>query len=123
MKLYDQQWLFAQDLAKLITFTAAAGWSLSLRELGRTKYQEDHYRALGYSALPPGVPSDHEMYLAIDMYFRDPYGVVYTDPSKQDFSNLKKFGDFWKSLRFDNYWGGDWKKPFDPYHFGNRPKT
>lgn len=123
MKLFDQQWLFDQDLAKLITFTAATGWSLSLRELGRTKYQEDFYRKMGFSKLPPNKASDHEYFLAVDIYFRSPLGIVYTDPKKQNFDDLKKFGSFWKSLRKDNYWGGDWKDPFDPYHFGNRPAS
>jgi hypothetical protein len=114
-ELFDKQDEFSDDLCDLIAHIRQVGRKKSLREVYRTEEQENIYRKTGASALPPGHPSDHEFGLAGDLFICDEDGV----PS-DDFNYLLPFAVFWESLRPGNYWGGRWKNPYDPQHFGRR---
>ena len=113
--LFNKQDEFTDDMCDMIAHLRQVGVKKSLREVFRTEEQENIYRKIGASALPPSVHSDHEYGLAGDLIICDLYGV----PSS-DFNYLLPYAVFWESLRPGNYWGGRWKHPYDCCHFGRR---
>lgn len=102
MSASDEQWLFLQDVSRLILFAASQGYKLTGGDLYRSpEYAMQH---------PSGVNSFHVKRQAIDLnLFID--GLYQTDTAAH-----KPLGEYWKSLDGANTWGGDFTRP-DGNHY------
>lgn len=107
MKLTEKQVLFAQNVAELIIFIFDNGYMCTLGEAFRTKEQAEIYAKSGIGI----VNSQHCKRLAIDLNLFSQDGEYLTETKY-----YKKFGEYWKTLDFDNVWGGDFKSS-DGNHF------
>ena len=105
----EQQWLFLQDVAKLIQFAKHEGFKLTGGELYRTEEQHQLNVAVGKSQTKR---SKHQDRLAIDFN-------LFVDNVIQWHKNehWERLGEYWKILSPENVWGGDWNTIKDPYHF------
>ena len=121
MTLLEKQFIFAENVPKLINFIFAQGYTCSLGEALRTNEQawinaQPKNTLLAtvdkkgnpikiYPALVGGTgiaKSVHMLKLAIDLnLFKDSAYIT-------DSESHKIFGEFWKSLHPDFRWGGDW---------------
>lgn len=107
MSLSDEQWLFLQDVAKLIKFAVSKGMKLTGGELMRTPEQQElHYKA-GRSKT---MNSKHLTKLAIDL------NLIVNGQlgSRNDYRPL---GQYWESLSPKNRWGGNFTGFVDAPHF------
>lgn len=111
MSLSDQQFTFLQDVADLINFCVVKGIKVTGGELHRTNYQQKEYFRTGKTLT---MDSDHLKRLAIDLNFFIDGLLTY---KKED---IQIVGDYWKSKRPNNYWGGDFKSLPDTNHFGTK---
>lgn len=99
MTLHDAQSLHVQLVAKLITFTYAAGFTLSWGEAYRTAQQAE-WDAEHHTGIVNSVHCDR---LAVDlMLFKD--GVYLSDATSYQF-----MGEYWESLDPQCRWGGRFK--------------
>lgn len=112
MSLSDEQWLFLQDVAKLIQFAAQAGFKLTGGELMRTSEQQEIYLKTGKSTIGNSL---HLKRLAIDFNIFLPNGALL-----QKAEEGQVLGDFWTSLSPRNRWGGNWTTFKDAPHFERR---
>ena len=88
------------------------GLAVTIGEAFRTKEQQEIHVKAGRSAT---MNSMHLKRCAIDLnVFKlvDGGYQLLSDPILG-----QEIGKYWKSLDEKNRWGGDWKKPFDPWHF------
>ena len=99
------QWLFLQDVARLIQKIKELGYVATGGELYRTEYQQKEYIRLGLSQT---MQSKHLDKMAIDLNFIQD-GKIIGCP--------KAIGDYWVSLSKKNEWGGNWKTFKDSGHF------
>lgn len=100
MSLGNEQWSFLKDLAALILWADAHGYTLRGGELQRTIEQQNIYVKSGVSKT---MNSMHLKKLAIDLaVFRGDTILV----SRED---IKPLGDYWESLNPKNRWGGSWR--------------
>ena len=91
-----KQWDFTKDLTNLLAFMLNSGYKPRLAYVLRSKEE----------ATRLGFPnSNHTRYLAADIDLFDKDGNYITDDTGH-----REFGAFWKSLRPENRWGGDFKK-------------
>ena len=105
MKLSDHQWLFLQDIAKLINYAKSLGIKLTGGELQRTPEQQKLYIESGKSKTSNSL---HLKKLAIDInvFIKiTPTNYVLTFEKK----DIQPLGDFWEGLSEHNKWGGNWK--------------
>lgn len=109
MKTSDKQWQFLQDVAMLIHYASSQGFKLTGGELWRTDEQQEIYLKDGKSQVKR---SNHQDRMAIDFNL-----FVHEKIQWSKNKYWKQLGDFWKSLRPENRWGGDYKTLSDPYHF------
>ena len=99
-KLNTAQFEFMEDLGKLLCYIYQQGYTCTGAELYRTPEQAQLNAKKGIGARK----SAHTNRLAIDLnLFKD--GVYL-----QDTESHKPFGEFWKLLRIDNRWGGDFTR-------------
>ena len=110
MKLWEQQYTFTNNLAKLITFIREQGFYPRLREVLRTKEQAEIYAQKGIGI----KDSQHCDGLAADIAINSPEGK-YLDKSEE----YEIFGKYWESLHPLNGWGGRFKRK-DGNHFEMR---
>ena len=104
--LNKKQSVFLQNVAKLITWAEANGFTLTGGELYRTDEQQDIYVRSGKSKTKR---SKHQDRLAIDLnLFID--GKYITDTAL-----YKPLAEYWKSLNSNNICGYDWG--WDGGHF------
>jgi len=97
MSKVTEQWLFLQDVAKLIEYIKSHGLVCTGGELWRTAEQQKIYVDKGLSKT---MNSKHLERLAIDLNFID-HGKIIDCPDH--------VGDYWESLNsFKNEWGGRW---------------
>lgn len=107
MKLYEQQALFARDVARLIAYMFEQGYNCTLGEAYRTPEQAEIYFNQG-----KGIKNSlHCKRLAIDLNLFDSKGNFLTD-----IKDHEKFGCFWESLDSKNIWGGRFPK-LDANHY------
>ena len=118
MRLGDAQKEFAQDAAELIQFIHKSGYECTLGDAYRDPRvfgdmgvkniitsEVNSYPAYGRAQ------SAHKQRLAIDLnLFKDGIYLRHTEA-------YRKFGVFWKSIRPDNVWGGDFD---DGNHFSRK---
>ena len=104
--LSDKQWIFLQNVCKLIDFAYATGYKLTGGELFRPKEMQEIYVQQGKSKTLEG---QHGKRMAIDLnLFID--GVYRTDREA-----YKVLAEYWKTLHPDNVAGYDWG--WDANHF------
>lgn len=111
VSLRDKQFLFLQDVSLLIIFCVENDIVVTGGELHRTPYQQKEYLRTGKSQT---MNSDHLRKLAIDLNFFFNGKLSY---SKEEIGPVAVY---WKSLRPENYWGGDFKSLADTPHFGTK---
>lgn len=106
--LLKAQTEFMEDLSKLLAFIYTQGYQCTGAELYRTPEQ-----AIINAKKGSGVTKSlHCKRLAIDLnLFKDGEFLQTTDAHKP-------FGEFWKSLRPENAWGGDFSRP-DGNHYSH----
>ena len=97
MKLSDKQRLFAQDVAKLITYIFEKGYSCTLGEVYRTAEQAAWYADKGIGI----KDSLHCKRLAVDINLFSAKGEYLTRSEEH-----APFGEYWESLSDKNRWGG-----------------
>jgi len=110
--MVEEQAKFATDLAKLILYINSQEYTLSLGEVWRTQYQQDHYVATGLSKTKH---SKHQDRIAVDLNIFKNGKLIFKNGKL--IICPKEIGTYWKSLSNANVWGGDWKSPYDPGHF------
>jgi hypothetical protein len=113
MSLINDQAVFLKQLCDTIAF-AEQLFTVTEGEGERTQAQHDLNLQEGRSKTKR---SRHQDRLAHDLHF---YELV--SPSGKfieviDKGKLQPIGDYWKLLDSKNSWGGDWKNPYDPWHF------
>ena len=101
MSIVNEQWLFINDVAKLIQFAANKGYVLTGGELYRSEEQQKIYVQTGRSQT---MLSNHIKRLAID------FNVFVNNELTYDWDKIKVLGDYWEGLSPLNRWGGDWNK-------------
>lgn len=118
MTLSEQQQLFAQQVAQLITFMATqTNYRCTFGEAYRTPEQAALYAKSGKGI----VDSLHCQRLAIDLnLFED--GNYLTD-----YASYEKFGIWWENLDKQNRWGGYFVSKYgghivDPNHYERKPE-
>jgi peptidoglycan L-alanyl-D-glutamate endopeptidase CwlK len=107
MSKVNEQWLFLQDVAKLIEYIRDNKLVATGGELWRTAEQQKIYVDKGLSKT---MNSKHLERLAIDLNIFSANGKLILCPDH--------VGEFWESLNsFKNEWGGSWKTFKDSGHF------
>jgi len=105
MALSDSQWLFLQDVAKLINTAEELGFKVTGGELFRTEEQQKIHFDAGRSKT---MNSKHRKRLAIDLnFFIEVDGKWKITWKKED---IQPLGEYWEGLsKGKNSWGGFWK--------------
>lgn len=111
MSLSNYQWIFLQNLSKLIQFIESDGQKITATWLKR---DYELQRKMVENGLSKTMDSKHLKSVAIDLNFfiNDKYTT-----RKED---IEKYGIFWESLHESNRWGGYFKgfgKDGDSGHF------
>jgi hypothetical protein len=102
----QKQFLFAALLAELIRHALELGFTVSLKELWRTKEQAEIYAAAG-----KGIKGSlHRKGLAIDLILFKQAKPLW------DTESYRELGEFWEGLHPLCRWGGRFKRR-DAYHF------
>ena len=114
MKLSDRQFLFLQDVSRLIDYCVSHDLKITAGELYRTAYQHERNVQL---ELSKATRSKHQERLAIDLNFFFQDKSMYACSDEELRKRLEHVGAFWEGLREGNRWGGRWTRPFDPAHF------
>lgn len=109
--LSNQQQAHSRNVAKLIEYIYAQGYSCSLGEAWRSPEQAALYAKEGKGI----VDSLHCDRLAIDLNLFSPSGVFLSNVA--DYSS---FGAYWETLDPHNRWGGRFKR-VDADHFEYNP--
>lgn len=107
MTLGEAQRVFTFDVARLILEASAGGYGFTFG----WAYRPPEF-AVMYAQMKKGIPNSlHELRLAVDLnLFR---GEEYLT----DTESYRPLGDYWKSLRSENAWGGDFQTNPDGNHF------
>jgi len=106
MNLSNEQWIFLQDVAKLIIYAKNAGYKLTGGELYRTSYQQREYLRTGKSKT---LRSKHLRRLAIDL------NIFINGKLTYEPNDIRLLGEYWERLNSKNVWGGSWG--WDAGHF------
>ena len=110
MTLGEKQKQFALDVAALIIYISTQGYACTLGDAYRdSRVFGDIGEQMGYGR----ANSAHKQRLAIDLnLFKD--GKYLADTESH-----RSFGEYWKSIREGNVWGGDFT-PADGNHYSAR---
>jgi D-alanyl-D-alanine carboxypeptidase len=111
MTIHDKQWLFMQNVAKLIEYIDKYGYTSTFGEAFRTPEQAklDADKGIGI------IHSLHTERLAVDInLFKN---GIYTGIEK----DYEPIGMYWESLHPLNRWGGKFKR-VDSDHFEMQDK-
>lgn len=123
----ENRFAFLCDLGMLICFMerwcpensimadTGEGW--------RPDVTEEYYRKQGLSTAKVNVHGERRAHDFNFFTLKDGKWVLLAEPAFSR-SAIRKIlgpiGAYWKNLSPLNDWGGDWEKPFDPYHFQRR---
>ena len=121
MSRKDEQSAFLTDVAELIQYINAIGFTAVGGELKRSYAEQCRKYDAGLSKAKGGQ-SLHEKLQAIDLDFFDQEGTWLKMPTNDDSivmhrRILSPIGVFWEGLNENNRWGGFFKKIYDPFHF------
>lgn len=103
MSKSDTQWLFLQDVARLILFAISNEFKLTLGEGYRPQVLQQMYYDSGASKT---LHSKHRERLAIDFNIFA-FGVYLNQRHHRNIA--KPLGDYWEGLNPKNRWGGSWR--------------
>lgn len=105
-KVAENQWMFLQDVAKLIAFASNRGYRLTAGEMYRTKEQQEIYLKAGLSK---ANTSQHQKRLAVDLnlFVDDGEGFEWEPGICPEWIEL---GEYWEGLSPENRWGGNWDR-------------
>lgn len=106
--LLKYQFIFSENVGKLIFFAYSRNFQITLGEAYRTQYQQDQYFRSGYSKVKY---SNHQNRLAIDL------NLFINGLTCNDRKYYEVLGDYWTKLHPYNKWGGHYKTLDDIYHF------
>ncbi len=106
MTLSDKQWIFLQNVAKLIDYAYASGYKLTGGELQRTAEQQEIYIRDGKSKTRDSM---HLQRMAIDL------NLFIDGKYRTDKEAYKPLAEYWKTLHPANEAGYDWG--WDANHF------
>ena len=109
MTTSDKQWLFLQDVARLILYAEGLGVKLTGGELYRTSYQQAEYLRTGKTTTRN---SNHLRRMAIDFTL-----FINDEPQWTNCEEWEQLGYYWESLDKANRWGGNYKPFLDLPHF------
>lgn len=110
MKLSEAQWEFTLDITKLIQYIYEEGYTCSFGDAYRSPMA---HGGMGEKGPYGRARSAHKQRLALDLnLFIDGKYLMKT-------SDHKPFGHYWKGLRSDNRWGGEFSNP-DGNHYSKR---
>jgi len=108
--LGDAQREFTQDVADLIQFIYESGYECTLGDAYRDPRS---HGKMGWKTTYGRATSAHKQRLAVDL------NLFLGDEWLTTTAAHKPFGDFWKEIRQENAWGGDFK-PKDGNHYSRR---
>jgi len=111
MSTSDKQWLFLQDISRLILYAESKGYKLTGGELYRTDYQQKEYMRTKRSKT---MKSNHLRRMAMDFNL-----FLYGQPQWENGKEWKDLGQYWESIREGNRWGGNYTSFLDLPHFEN----
>ena len=106
----DARVLFAHLAGRLLSEAEKTDARVLITCVWRSPEEQAKLKAAGKSTV---TKSQHQEWLAIDLVEVDEHGVAIWENTP----SLASLGDFWKKQHELCRWGGDWKSPFDPYHF------
>ena len=110
--LLEKQFIFTQNLAKLIQFINSGIYRCKVTEVFRTLEQAELNAKKGV-----GIKNSlHCDNLAADVYLFIPNSLVNHYKMIDDFDRYKYIGEYWESLHPNNRWGGNFKN-VDCVHF------
>lgn len=110
MKLSEAQREFARDVCLLIQYINSQGYECTFGDAFRDPRS---HGAMSTSGPYGRSRSAHKQRLAVDLnLFKDGQYLGFTE-------DHKPFGEFWKMLREDNRWGGDFGQK-DGNHYSKR---
>lgn len=112
MSLLKTQFIFSENLSKLLDYLRNNNYYWTMGEAYRTKEQAEIYAKEGKGI----VNSQHCKRLAQDIFIFK-RNLDDTFDFLTDTISYITLGRFWKSLNEKNRWGGDFKNLQDPYHF------
>lgn len=113
MSQTDKQWLFLQDVAKLINFAKKRkDVKFTGGDLFRTKERQQQLKDRGKTWT---LDSYHLKKKAIDFN-------IFIDNEWATFETSQYLGDFWEALDEHNIWGGYFPGAKDIWHFERRDK-
>lgn len=107
MSLVTEQWLFLQDVAKLIAQVPRLGLMATAGELWRPQAMQDLYLAQGKTR---AKTSNHTRRLAVDLN-------IFKGGAFATLDEIRPLGIFWESLGPLNRWGGNFTTIRDGPHF------
>lgn len=108
MKRLEQYSKFNQMVELLFGYARLAGIPIRYGEAHRPYFVAEKYAKEGKGI----IKSKHRWSLAVDIWITDSEignKILWKD------DRYKTLGDFWKFI--GGKWGGNFKKPYDPYHF------
>ena len=117
MNLSDQQYLFAKDVIRLLSYIRDDEEisKFSIGEVWRPLEWQEILHKRGFSQT---LDSDHLNKMAVDIYFWIDGRFI-----KNIWENkplLSEIGEYWVELNDHNYWGGHFKTLCDLNHFGRK---
>lgn len=99
MSLVAKQFVFVQNIVKLLQFAIDSGYVITFGEAHRPLEMQQLYVKQGRSKT---LRSKHMERLALDLN-------VFKDGKLQGREGIKPLGDYWESLHELNRWGGNWR--------------
>jgi len=110
MTLSGAQFEFTLDITKLIQYIYDSGYTCTFGDAYRSPKA---HGGMGEEGPYGRARSAHKQRLAVDLnLFKNGKYLTKT-------SDHKPFGQYWKGLRADNKWGGEFKSP-DGNHYSKR---
>jgi hypothetical protein len=111
LTLSGAQQEFTRDIAKLIEYIYEQGYACTFGDAYRSPKA---HGGMGENGPYGRARSAHKQRLAVD------FNLFLNGKYLTKTSDHKPFGQYWKSLRDDNRWGGDFMPVSDGNHYSKR---
>lgn len=102
MNLLQKQFIFNEDVIKLLIFIKSQKFNFVIKEALRPQELSELYKQQGKSWIINSKNDKHGQSLAIDICIFS--GITWLT----DYYAIKPIGDYWTTLRVGNVWGGNW---------------